>query len=372
MKKSLFIIAIALLLTLAQMNFAHAARSDGYIHQNHFYAVSFDGEGDAIVRAQIGIENTTDRAIKYVDLEIPGQIVVYKAVQEVSSYYGAEYNYRDYYYPQQGTPKVIDYTKTLTSEATILRLELKEAVEKQGVSTIVLFYRIPRYALKDFFGNYSFDFKTIIDKDAILIENLRVAVNVQEGLSLKGGEAKVDYRSNASLGFVSGAAMSEMAGAGVDSKVYRDYYYGIQNAQGLVKTASSLDPFESFHVKGNYGENWIALYFLDIAFWLIVLGIGIVLAVKLGRKALEKLSPKKGKQESGALAQTFIASIGSALGIIVAMVLAFALASALNGFSYSLQAFSMLIIVLGLIVSAGLLFLPALYISSKNGMLYGA
>jgi len=142
MKKFLFMIGIALLMTMAQMQSVSGAQSDGYIHKNHYYAVSFDGEGDAIVRAVIDIENTLGTPIKWIDLELPGQVIVYKAVQEAPSRH------------------VIEYEKQLLSESTILRLELKEPIQQRGTGTIVLFYKIPRYANQDIGGNYKFDFET--------------------------------------------------------------------------------------------------------------------------------------------------------------------------------------------------------------------
>jgi len=341
---------MVLLLTLAQMQMAAAVQSDGYIHKNHFYAVSFDGEGDAIVRSQIVIENTTESEIRNINFEIPGEIVVYQVVQEN---------------PGRAT---LDYDKIITSEATVLNIDLEYPIKTMGQGTLVLFYKIPHYAKQDLFGNFEFDFKTIIDKDAILIENIRVAVNVQEGLFLKGGEAKVDYRPG--FGIVSETALSEIKADGISSPYYNDYYYGIRNAQGLVKNASNLDPLESFHVKGNFGENYAMLYLFDGVFWLIGIGLiiaGIVFALKKGAKELKINSGKENDFiKSGAIA------FGSAIGIIVTIIGGFVLANIINGISYNLSGIGLLVMLLAGAISLGLLFFPALYVSSKKGILQGA
>ena len=355
MKKFLLMIAIGLLLTMSQMDVVTAAKSDGYIHNNQYYAVSFDGEGDAIVRAQIDIENTIDRAIKRIDLEIPGQIVVYKAMQE------------------SPTRERIEYEKTVTSDVTLLHLELGTAIEQRSQGTIVLFYKIQRYAEKNITGNFDFDFKTIIDKDAILIENVRVAINVQEGLFIKGGEAKVDYRPN--IGFMSEAMMVKTADMGINSQEYRDYYYSIRNASGLVKNAQNLDPFESFHVKGNYGENWIALYFFDIAFWILIIATaitGIILILKKIIPKIKEKNNKKSEEKTNKIIKSIVTAFVSSGSAITSAIGSFMIATVINEMHYSMELFALFALMLGLIIAAGFIFIPPIYVFSKDGALYGA
>ena len=382
MKKYVLLILIAVLLTVMQMHAASAAQSDGYIHTNHFYAVSFDGEGDAIVRAQIDIENTLGQAISKVDLEIPGQAVIYRAVQEpYYNYqypyypYGMEQPYPDYYpYPapqEYGHP--IEYEKTLTSDSTLLTLNLWNPVQRGGSTTVVLFYKIPRYAEKDVLGNHQFDFKTIIDRQAILVQNMRVAVNVAEGQFLKGGEAKVDYRPN--TGFMGEAAMTSAASADVASPEYRQSYYQIRYAEGLVKTASNLDSFESFHVKGTYGENWPLVNWTDVAVWLAAAALvlaGIALGAKRAAAALKGGKAGAMKLDTGSYEGIALISFASSVAVIVAVAVAMFLAGNVSNLSYGLQWLSIAIAMLGLLAAAAGIFLPALYVASKEGMVKGA
>ncbi len=382
MKKFIFLIMIAVLLTVAQMQAASAAQSDGYIHPNHYYAVSFDGEGDAIVRAQIDIENTLDHAISDLDFEIPGQAVIYKAVQEnyytqpnPEPYYDGQYapSRSPDYYPGNRYSSSIDYTKTLTSDSTLLRIKLSKSIQRGESTSVVLFYKIPLYAKKDSLGNFQFDFRTIIDKDAILVQNMRVAVNVDSGLSLKGGEAKVDYRPNTGMGFVNEAAMSKMANVGVGTQEYRQYYSTIRSAGGLVKTASNVDAFESFHVKGAYGENYFLVNLPESLAWPVAALIIIGIAIVGGKAAMKKISLKgKAKIDASGWFGIGVISFGSAVAILVIDAVLFFIAQFIGSQMYSLEWLAIAVVLFGLIISAGLLFLPALYVSSKEGMLKGA
>jgi len=355
MKKFLILITIALLLTVLQMQPVLAAKSDGYIHNNHYYAVSFDGEGDAVVRAIIDIENTSDAPLKWITIEVPGQITVYKAVQERPFFMRA------------------DYEKTLTSNTTLLDIELPQAIEKQNTGRIVLFYKISKYAKKDAFGNFEFDFKTIIDNEAILIENVRVAVNVEPGITLKGGKSEVDYRNN--FNFLSVSEMAAVGSADISSQEYRKYSSGIEYATGLVETARNLDAFESFHVKGNYGENSIVLYFWETLLGVLLLGGIIGLLIVAGKKVLGGTKGKETKTKENKIyrkyAETIIASAGSAISMVIITAGSWALAEFINSISYQFSSIGFLVMLFGAIVSAGILFMVPIIISSKKGALHG-
>ncbi|MCM8788396.1 MAG: hypothetical protein NC907_01260 [Candidatus Omnitrophica bacterium] len=60
---------------------------------------------------------------------------------------------------------------------------------------------------------WNFDFKTHIDRGAVLIEYVRVAVNVQEGYFINGSKASVDYKPDFFLGpYMEGAAAEKIIG----------------------------------------------------------------------------------------------------------------------------------------------------------------
>ncbi|MFH0874530.1 MAG: hypothetical protein V1859_01215 [archaeon] len=73
-------IILLLIITIFLVQLASATIVSGYKHTFDYYAVTFDGEGDAIVSAQLNIENTQKEPIKSLTLEFPKRIILYDAV----------------------------------------------------------------------------------------------------------------------------------------------------------------------------------------------------------------------------------------------------------------------------------------------------
>ncbi|MFH1587267.1 MAG: hypothetical protein ABID38_05395 [Candidatus Diapherotrites archaeon] len=358
----IFSAIFALLVLLTLITPTSALISDGYIHKEQYYAVSFDGEGDAVVRAQIVIENTTDEPIEELSFEIPNQVVVYKLVQE-----------------QPGAER-ISYEKELTSNATILKMDLPNKIPAYGSSTITLFYKISKSATQNMLGNWDIDFKTIVDKDAALVEYVRVAVNVQEGLNLKGGSAEVDYKTD----FLDVGGMQKLSVASEASYEYKQYSDSIRNTKGLVKTAQNLDPWESFHVRGEYSKSILALFWLEIVLAVIVLLLVVLAALKIVGRALAKGNKTgsgkidSGKKQAVTKINPYIKMAGIGFAVSLALILfwigAFILLVLLDSMiSYSVMGLIvMLTLFLGLLVSLALGFGVPVYLAAKNGIKEGA
>ena len=273
------------------------------------------------------------------------------------------------YYPPYNQSHALEYTKTLTSQATILHLGLWTPIQRGETTSIVLFYKIPQYAQKDSLGNFQFDFKTIIDRQAILVQNMRVAINVDYCFTLKGGESKVDYRPN--IGFMGDAAMTKAASADIASPEFRQYTEQIRYAGGLVKTASNLDAFESFHVKGTYGENSFIVNFPESMFGIVIGALVLAGIIVLGKKAAASFKPK-GKFDLMNYSSLATLSFASAVGIIILDLIIFFAAEQISHWSYNFSWLSAALVLLGVVVSAGAIFLPSLYVASKEGMVKGA
>lgn len=345
MTKKLFHVMLLFFMILPILPLGLAATSDGYLHNSDYYAVSFDGEGDAIVRAKLVIENTMDEPIDSLSLEVPGRIVVYKIVQEYPIF------------------EKVEYEKTTTSNSTLLELQLPESIYPNSTGTVVLMYKISRYAKSDLIGIYSFDFKTIIDRNAVLVENVRVAVNVQEDLYLKGATASVDYQPD----FFSEVAMQKVASEDIVSPYYGRASGNIEYATGIVKNASNLDPWESFHVNGQYSANWLALYFIDILIVLIVLGVLSIVVRVLVLKNISLVSIRKlSIKNSFARVVGFgfisaAALVGSWVGIILSLVF-------LSGIIRSgiMGLIAMLVLLSGFILSIAIGFGFPIYSASKH------
>lgn len=353
---------------------ASAKTSEGYFHSSEFYVVTFDGEGDAIVSAKLNIDNFTEETIDSFSLEIPGRARIYKAV--------LEYN---------GRSDLIDYDTDLTSNSTILHLYLPEEIDSGRGASIVLMYKISENAEKDIFGTFNFDFKTVVDKDAALIQRIRVAVNFQEGLHLKGGEGKIDYKPE----FFGEAALGKMASAELTSPYYRDYSNAIEFERGsIVKEAYNLDPFESFHVKGQYSENWFILFFPDILLWIIILGIlGIIVKkfvwsqITEGKEVFEE-EPYKPKRKQKSIETKEIPAIQlqeNNLGLILStsflsslaviaywwfIVLLTPFLSSAIGWSLS-ALIGFLFFLLGIAVTGILVIVPGIYFGKRKGFSVG-
>ena len=77
MRKTLPILIVFALLIL--MPNASALISKGYTHSYDYYTVSYDGEGDAIVRAKLNINNNGENNIEELALEFPlGEVIVFQ------------------------------------------------------------------------------------------------------------------------------------------------------------------------------------------------------------------------------------------------------------------------------------------------------
>ncbi|MCD6478434.1 MAG: hypothetical protein J7L44_00940 [Candidatus Diapherotrites archaeon] len=334
--------ALILLLFLSMFSFA-CAQPAGYIHTNDYYAVSFDGEGDAIVRAKLIIENTSDHNIEAITLQMPENSIIYYVVQESPQF------------------EKLKFTTMRSADYLDVKIQLANEIKEGGRASIVIIYKVPHLAKKGVLGDFSFEFKTIIDKQAILTERVRVAINVQPGYYLKGAKSEVNYKPD----FFSEVQAAKIAGAEMP-QIYRKYY-DVEYARGLVKWAYSLDQFESFTVRGHYSENPLALYWPEIlgsvAFFSMVI-VAILLAFK-------KLSLRKmvaGLMQNGFLA-VFTASFLDALALLF---LSFLFAVIGEGvFRYISNPFLALLFIFIVMISLAVaMLLPAYWLYKKHSVVH--
>lgn len=381
MKKVFTVLAIALLVSML-LPFVNAQTSKSYFHSSDYYSVTFDGEGDAVVTAKLVIDNISQYSVKKISLEIPQQAIVYRVVLEnYPSHYNGYYPY-DVYPERTYSATALDFETERLSSSTIVNLDVNGYIEPEENASIVLIYKVSDYAEKDFLGNFSFDFQTIIDKQAALIQSVRVAVNVQEGFTVKGGQAKVDYRKD----YFAPEALGTLQSVSVDSAAYQDFSQNISYVQGaIVKTAVNLDPFESFHVKGSFGENSLLLNLGELIGAVIAIIVVLLLfkfiALPKIKEALGSKSkiPKEGKKKEekgikgGSITAKLTASAFSALGIIAYWEIVFAfipwLLNLIGYREYGLIV--ILLLFLGIAVSGILLFVPAILSGKKEGFMSG-
>ncbi|MEM2918436.1 MAG: hypothetical protein QXY62_02945 [Candidatus Altiarchaeota archaeon] len=350
--------------------------SKNYLHTYDYYSIIYDEEGDAIVAAKLIIQNTKNENLKEINLEIPGFISVYNLVQEV--YESKRYPYYEYNYYYGSTFYPIKYEKEQTSSSTILKLKLPKIVGIQNQTSIILLYKIPKATKVDFLGNHEFDFETIIDKNAALIQNVRVAINVQEGLILKGGKANVEYKPDYFTTFET----MKIPESGIQSGELSDFSSRITYAIGLVKNAHNLDPFESFHVRGKFSNAAWKLYFWEILLVFVVITL-LLLSIKffLWKKIKNAFAPKrvftKGEEQAHDYGKIFIrATIFGFISAVLVSITFFALMF-LSGWFFGLFYYSSYIMItplfmlFGILIMTIVLFGPSIYVGAKYGVLEG-
>lgn len=349
---------------------ALAVTSAGPVHPYDYYLVSLDNEGDALVQARLGINNLTDKEISSLSLEIPGQATVFTVIQEPGSSgtypypYGVQAGAIPYIPPEYKREALLaDFNLTHLANSTQVLLALKKPIPAHDSASVFLLYKVSGLSERDFLGNWVFDFATIVDSKAVLVQGVRVAVNVQEDLFLKGGQTGVDYKAEplvlASAPLAASSAISE--------KISSGSFYGYSNqlayVQGqIVKTASNLDALESFHVQGTYSSNPGTLYAVEIFIGLIVLA-GILIVLGRAGKTLFEPSNFNGAKKTGSGASKSngasfpglgrVLGLGFALGLVENLVwTAFFLAAGFLGRQYLFYSFNSFFFILGLGVLA--------------------
>src|SRR3989338_6510564 len=269
-----------------------SAQSELLFGQNHFYTVIFRGNGEAITYAKIAITNPDEKPLTEFSFEVPKvsptEMVIYqmKLPQECVNY---NYNdparpclqYRDpdyaqqYYYYGYSNGKAeyqkIQYTKS----GNLYKFTLPTPVEPYKSTAIIVAYAAKGY-VNESMGLYKFNFETL--KVPSRIQEIRVAVDVDSDLLLKGKKSSVNYNS---LGIASERAVAPQA---ISSRDLDKVVGSIGSYGPIVKEAKNLAPNESFVVKGEYATNWFRLYLGSILLTLlIVVGIfvGVYFLVKL-------------------------------------------------------------------------------------------
>ena len=367
MKKTLLIL-ISLL--LAASVYAQAVRMptpiDGTgLGQNQFYSVVFDGEGDSIVAAKLKIQNIGKEPLKELNIEIPGENVrliniMQEAIrfQKICGAYDPKGNCSYYYNQQVWPPEYYSIEKDTEKLSKSAKVTLNLPVElKEGeTGTILLYYKTNSYVEKSL-GVFNFDFETI--KWIFDTDKIRVAVNVQQDLYLEGVKGKIEYQDN--------FAVAEKAlVSGVQSQDLQQFSSQIEWQQGIVKEASGLDPYESFHAKGRYAESWLNLnkgrIGIGILITLIILGL-------LYYFVYRKIKKAKGNIVLKAIGTGVISGIVSiALWILVSFLLDWI--RQFIYYQYSNLLTLLIVLIVG-IISLVLIFGPALYFGFKHGFING-
>ena len=348
---------------------------------NEYFSVFFDEEGEASVIAKLVLVNTKDSALKQVMVEIPGTSVrMISAVQEAMPQQKRCNQWQDICletekdscvryekkciswstYPSYNPVYYsLKYDSEKLSKSVKYTINLSEQVAAQESATIVIYYKAEGYSKKSF-GVFNFDFETLkVDFD---VNALRVAVNVQPNLYLKGSAARVDYRSN--FAAISSSAEKLSVAGGVESSELSSISNSVQWQPGYVKQTSGLDPLESFHVTGEYSTSGFMLYKNWVLLGIIIALVIIALLYFAFKKLLTSMNKPLIVILSGFLSNVVLAGVW-----ILLIVLMKGLRSIIG--YRNTEIFFLLMIFLGVIVSLLIIFGPPIYFGLKYGAVTG-
>ncbi|MBT7903391.1 hypothetical protein HN587_06015 [Candidatus Woesearchaeota archaeon] len=358
MKKIILLISILMCLTL--LSFVNGTEITHYpgnpnigFENTANYNVIFDGEGEAEIIAKINMINLNSE-LNTIILEIPGNIRIINAIQEYDASDRDEQTDEQrnkYYYNNPKHYAKINYSKTGFSETNVYEFKLANPTRELESTSIILHYKANGYVQPGF--NKKFEFKTIkIGHDQT---NVRVAIDVVDGLYLKNGKSKIGYYNNYGV-FDSAKGMQSRE---ISQAVSRIGYTG-----QYTKQTGGLDPWETYNVYGTYTDSWLVYNLTPI---IVILGL-ISLVFFIGIIGFKKL--KKTKEPK---LKSYLAGIGSVIGISILWGLEIFLLVNLRdlvGYQYDdlIGALSFIIILLITLVT---LILTPIYVGLKSKSNYG-
>ncbi len=381
MNKKIFSVML-LFIVLIKISFAmspvfYETRDKG---TNQYYSVLFDGEGEAAVAAKLTFQNLGTEAFKELSIEIPGEVRLINAVQEIqkvekvcSSYSNNCLEYHEYPNRQTECTKKVEncqyWTDQYTNEYLALEknevllqgskeitIKLSDLIKPQETGTIILYYKVQGYA-SETLGVYDFDFQTIkINQDT---NQVRVSINVDTDLILKEGNSQVNYQPDFG-GF-------ETSLASESSEKMIMYSRNIETQEGFVKTAKELDPLENFHVKGKYSSSWLLLNFWKVT----ITSILVLLSLVFVAKQVKKLRNKRIKQN--VFSEVPLTSLLSSISITLLWYLGTKSIEWLSfAFYYNSGIWIALLVITGFAMLVTIAITPAIYFGQKYGLLTGA
>lgn len=304
---------------MEEMTYPGNVRS-GFFGQEHKYSVTLRGNGDASVIGRFSFTNQTEKPLSDFVLRVPAGIVIeqlsaYQLVRERAcvrystypipepSYYPVPY-YPDYPQsptlyddrfmpPSPRTQMCLEYQQPdyysdywnggtkyhkapITAAIDTLTISLPEPVEVNKEGSVVLYFRSPSYTDAAWFGGRAYSFETLGVDDRI--SYVTVGVSADQDQRIRGGDSSVFYTEPAQ---VFDAAMPAYGGMMTNTKL--DTYLQQVGYGQVTKSASDLQPLDSFTVRGTYAESIFGLYGKEMFFAVAGLLLFIVGVYVLGK-----------------------------------------------------------------------------------------
>lgn len=260
----------------------------GFLGQDHAYTVTFRGNGEAVVLLKTVFTNTGNTARNSIELRvprtIPKDIMAYQvtaaprciryAAQPQTEMYMARPPRCEQYEETDFTPYWGNYTYRKAAaelKGDTITVSLPQAVAPERTGSVLLYFRGFGYARKNLAGAFGYTFETLKTDDRI--QSVRVAIETDEDLVLKGVKGNVAYRFDDSVAELSAP---KAAGLAIASPRLNSLYQQVGSGR-VVKSATNLQPLDSYVVKGAFADAAIKLYAGEI-----VLGFLIVVALGAG------------------------------------------------------------------------------------------
>ena len=353
-----------------------------FLGQDHFYTVTFRGNGEAVITSKIILTNFEEEALSKIELRVPKiepkDLAVFQVIRErVCIRYEPtlrpvgpgenprclQYQEPDYY-QSYGNNKYQKAKFNLSGDT--VEVELPNPIKANGSGAFVVYFRGFGYTDRNLFGAFNYTFETLKVDDKI--RDLMVGIETDSDLYLKDAKGKVDYRFDDS-----GIQELKAADGLAASSPSFDRFYQRIGRGSIIKKASNLQPLESYSVKGSYADSKLKLYGKEILIGTVVvlaILVVILLAARFVFRGKLATLPKDDKMKNflGATGASFVSS----LVIAGYSVLLFWGASQLQELFYE---FGVILVILLGIISVGVyalfLFAPSIFLGIKKGFGWG-
>lgn len=373
--------------------------------QDHAYTVTFRGNGEAVVSLRVAFTNTNDSKLSNLTFRVPRvdpkDIVSYQVYREPNCIRFQDIPYNPNVIPvpnklptclEYDEPNYYDiywYGKISYKKADIsysgdtISITLPKSVEPMKSGSILLYYRALGYTKRATFGSYDYIFETLKTEDQI--RNLQVGITTDSDLYLKNTDSKVQYRFDPKFSAAQGM-MNESKVAMANPQF--DQYYQQIGQGSIVKTATYLQPLDSFSVKGAFADSLIKLYLGKIItviavvlIFVVLLGYGISRIIKHFKKSdTSKTNDVSQNTTSNTHSKTglnvllmILLSFISSIFVAGYTVFVFLFGNSMSSWYYS--EFNSLIVLFLIILSFGiypvLLLGPSVFMGIKKGLWWG-
>jgi heme/copper-type cytochrome/quinol oxidase subunit 2 len=373
--------------------------------QNHYYTVTFRGNGEAVVTFKAILSNTSATPLSTVSLRLPENvtptdIIAYQVIAEPwcmryvprllpavqseskmlldpSMLYKedcAEYQQPNYEYISGNTKyqSIQNETKNNT-----LLLQLPTPIEPNKSGSYFVYYRTGTLTNKNLFGAYDYTFETLKTEDKI--HTLQVGISTDSDYILRGAQTDVNYAASGTT--MAALPADSMERSGVSNPQFDQFYNQIGSGV-ITKQVSDLASIETYTVKGLYADSQIKLYGNEVITAVLVILLITVLIIVIAKITLKKLSRKKIDKPEEAVVQlknqnkTFLIAVSISFVSMLLICLytfgIYAITQLLNpnmyyGYSNNNMIFTMFVFAVSALVYLFCFFAPSIGMGVKKG-----